>query len=162
MWLLLACAVTKSDSEAEPPPDPPGACSLTEADGTEACPVDPCAACASVEEGLACCLTAHGMGTPGPVTVPRSIHCATEQTYDPADYWSEDAARCAAQVYGLGPGIDVCQADLSVCDDDADWYVMNLSRQGCGWWEYEGLLVGARDGHVTSAFTLNADGICDG
>ncbi|MES2638722.1 MAG: hypothetical protein V4850_04550 [Myxococcota bacterium] len=157
--LLSACL-------AEPPADTgpaDEACTLAEADGTEACPVDSCAdGCASVEEGVACCVAAHGHGDPGEVTLERTMYCGTPETYDPSDYLSEAAARCAAQVYGLPAGVGDCYATLVVCDGGAraDWYVQSVREQRCGSATHDGLAVDARLGTVESGYIEYLDGIC--
>lgn len=155
LLLLLACALSSDEAPAD-------ACTLAP-DGTDACPVDACAACDSVEDGIACCIDAHGNGPAGEVTMPDTIYCATSETYDRADYLSEDAARCIAQVHGLGPGLGACFADLVVCDGGAraQWYVSSKRDEGCGWADYEGLVLDARSGRLSSSFDAHGDSVCD-
>jgi hypothetical protein len=159
LLLLPACL-------AEPPADtgPAQACTLAAASGTEACPVDTCAdGCASVEEGIACCVAAHGYGDPGEVTLERTRYCATPETYDPSDYLSEATARCAAQVYGLPAGVGDCYATLAVCDGGAraEWYVQSVREQRCGSATHDGVVVDALLGTVDSGYVAHLDGICE-
>lgn len=163
LLLLLALGCVPA-SPVESADRSPGTCALGEDDGSEKCPIDACAiGCASVEEGLECCRATHGNGEPGAITVERTAYCATEQTYDPGDYLGEDAARCAAQVYGLTGGLDECYATLVVCDggERAEWYVQSVQSEGCGWSTSEGMVVDAVDARVEVGYTENADGICE-
>ncbi|MDO9280269.1 MAG: hypothetical protein Q7U06_00030 [Pseudomonadota bacterium] len=160
LLLLLSACVAETPADTAPAE----ACTLAEAAGTEACPVDTCAdACASVEAGVACCVAAHGYGDPGAVSLERTSYCATPETYDPSDYLSEAAARCAAQVYGLPAGLGECYATLVVCDGGAraDWYVQSRREEGCGYATYDGLVVDAVEGTVETGFVEHSDGICD-
>lgn len=113
--LLLACAL--------PPP-------LEEPSDEGTCPVDPCASGTTSESAaVACCVSKHGYGLDAGAIEVLEYACSGDAC-DPDLYLSPEAALCAAQAYGLEPGLAECHARFEYrTDGTAVWFVRNVTTE---------------------------------
>lgn len=97
------------------------------------CSLHACAAEAG-EDGITCCIEAErrGLDDEAAADLARSCDAAT-MSCDPADYISEAAAVCIAQVAGLEVGAGSCWGSLQVhaADGQVGWLVQSESLPNC-------------------------------
>jgi hypothetical protein len=104
-----------------------------ECPATPTCTLHACAAEAG-EDGIVCCIEAEGRGLDEEAAADLARSCDADTiSCDPADYISEAAAVCIAQVAGLQAGAGSCWGSLQVhaTDGQAGWLVQSESLPNC-------------------------------
>lgn len=145
--LLLLAACSGAGQDSGPEGCTPGTCTL-----------DPCAELTPTASAIECCITNHGRGLEGEAASDLARLCSGEACAS-EQYLSEEAARCAAQAYGLALGEGGCLASFRENGDDNTfvWVVENVTEQTCS----SGIWIG-RSGDTVTVGALAGELVSEG